>query len=253
MGRCKVRPVKKIRLDQLLVARKLVSSREQARRLILAGRVRVRDAPVTKAGQVIADNAPLHVDEPECAFVSRGGIKLAHALSHFNVVATDKVCLDAGASTGGFTDCLLKAGARKIYAVDVGYGQLAWVLRNDPRVVVLERTNLRYITRAKFSELLDLVTLDLSFISLTKIFPPLVSLVAPGATIVALIKPQFEVGKGKVGKGGIVQDAAARHDAVQAVLAAACALGWDLRGTVESPITGADGNVEFLAVFCVSS
>lgn len=241
--------MKKFRLDQLLVQRSLVASREQARRLILAGKVRVGGIPLNKAGQAVAENAEVQVDAPEHTFVGRGGVKLAHALAHFQIAATDTTCLDAGASTGGFTDCLLKAGARTVYAVDVGYGQLAWTLRNDPRVVVLERTNLRHVTPAQIPERIDLVTLDLSFISLTKIFQALPPLLSPQAIIIALIKPQFEVGKGNVGKGGIVRDAAARDAAVQQVIAYALGLGWCHLGTTESPITGADGNVEYLAAF----
>ncbi len=243
--------MKKERLDQLLVSSGLVASREQARRLILAGKVRIGDVPATKAGQLVEEHAALRVLEPEHEFVGRGGMKLAHALGYFGIQVQGKVCLDAGASTGGFTDCLLKSGARTVFAIDVGYGQLAWTLRNDPRVVVMERTNLRTVTPEQIGEAVDLVTLDLSFISVAKVFPALPALMAKPSQLVVLIKPQFEVGRERVGKGGIVRDVAARDAAVAQVIAAAHAMQWQHVGTVESPVTGADGNVEYLAAFNV--
>ncbi len=242
---------KKSRLDQLVVQCGMATSREQARRLILAGKVSVADVVITKAGQLVDEAAIVQLLEPEHGFVGRGGMKLAHALAHFQIAVKNKICLDAGASTGGFTDCLLQGGARKVYAVDVGYGQLAWALRNDSRVVVMERTNLRHVTTSKIPERIEIVTLDLAFISLTKIFPMLPPLLVPNAIIIALIKPQFEVGKGHVGKGGIVRDDAARKSAIDQVLAAAASLQWQHLGVIDSPITGADGNVEFLAAFSV--
>lgn len=182
-------------------------------------------------------------------FVSRGGIKLAHALEHFHVDVRGFVCLDAGASTGGFTDCLLQRGAARVYAVDVGRGQLAWTLRQDPRVIVRERTNLRYLRPTDLPEPVHLATLDLAFISLAKVFPAVGGVVKPGGAVIALIKPQFEVGKGKVGRGGIVRDSQLRAEAVTAVCRAAEGFGWVCLGVSPSPITGADGNVEYLACF----
>lgn len=241
----------KIRLDCYLVEQQLAPSRERAQALILAGKVRVAGEPAQKAGQLIASGTAVEVLEADHPYVGRGGVKLEHALQHFGIDVAQQVCLDAGASTGGFTDCLLQRGAAKVYAVDVGYGQLAWKLRNDPRVVVIERTNLRTMAPETIPEPIDLVTLDLSFISLTKIFPMVHQLLGRGGIIVALIKPQFEVGKAHVGKGGIVRDPQARARSVDAVIAATQELGWEHRGTVESPLHGADGNVEFLAYFTI--
>ncbi|MBI2346758.1 MAG: TlyA family RNA methyltransferase [Deltaproteobacteria bacterium] len=187
-----------------------------------------------------------HLEHP---YVGRGGVKLAHALDHFHIDVAGAVCLDAGASTGGFTDCLLKRGAARVYAVDVGRGQLAWKLRQDPRVIVRERTNVRYLTARDLPELADCVTLDLAFISLTKVFGAVDQICKPAGVIVALIKPQFEVGKGKVGRGGIVRDPALHQEVIAAVEAGAKLQGWQCRGVIPSPITGADGNVEFLACF----
>jgi 23S rRNA (cytidine1920-2'-O)/16S rRNA (cytidine1409-2'-O)-methyltransferase len=240
---------KKTRLDQYLVEHHLAPSRERARALILSGKVRIGTEPATKAGQTVSGDAQVTVLEKEHPYVGRGGMKLAHAITTFAIDVHDTVCLDAGASTGGFTDCLLQHGAKKIYAIDVGYGQLAWSIRVDERVVVLERTNLRHITRETIPDAINLVTLDLSFISLTKVFPILLPVMQTPGQVVALIKPQFEVGKGKVGKGGIVREPAHRAAAVATVVEAATGLGWIHHGTTESPIHGADGNIEYLAYF----
>lgn len=241
--------IPKPRLDRYLVDHALAPSRERAQALILAGKVRVNGQPATKAGQVVPADAAVEVLGVDHPFASRGGVKLAHALTHFQIDVTGWICLDAGASTGGFVDCLLQRGAARVYAVDVGRGQLAWSLQKDPRVLVRDKTNLRSMTPDNFPELMDGITLDLSFISLTNVFPAVDDLLKPGGQVVALIKPQFEVGKGRVGKGGIVRDPALHEESIAKVRAAAIALGWSERGVVASPITGAEGNVEFLAHF----
>ncbi|MBI4238201.1 MAG: TlyA family RNA methyltransferase [Deltaproteobacteria bacterium] len=241
----------KQRLDQLVVERGLAPSRTRAAALILAGDVLVNGVPQTKAGTAVAVEAVIVLRRPDHPFVSRGGVKLAHALQQFHLDVHGLVCLDAGASTGGFTDCLLQAGAARVYAVDVGKGQLAWALQQDPRVIVWDATNLRTLDPQRLPERLDLVTLDLAFISLTKVFATVGRLLRPGGAVLALIKPQFEVGKGHVGKGGIVRDAGVRDAAVAQVVAVAQGLDWRHHGRVESPLTGADGNVEFLAHFTV--
>lgn len=242
----------KTRLDILLVERGLAETRSKAAALIMSGAVRVGDTPASKAGMQVAPDVEIHVKAAEHEFVGRGGLKLSKALEEFAIDVADCTCLDSGASTGGFTDCLLQRGAAKVYAVDVGRGQLAWKLQQDPRVVMMDKTNLRHLTSSEIPDPVDIVTLDLSFISLTKILPALPALLGTPAHIVALIKPQFEVGKGMVGKGGIVRDVAAREDAVANVRACGESLGWCVQGIVESPITGADGNVEYLIHFIVT-
>ncbi|MBI2343391.1 MAG: TlyA family RNA methyltransferase [Deltaproteobacteria bacterium] len=244
---------KQKRLDVYLVDAGYATSREQARGLILAGHVRVGTTPVTKGGYRVPREACVTVLKKPHPYVSRGAIKLLHAMDQWAISVHDRVCLDSGASTGGFTEILLQRGARKVFAIDVGYGQLAWALRQDPRVVVLERTNLRHITPERLGEPIDVVTLDLSFVSLTKIFPVLPPLLNAESEVIALVKPQFEVGKGHVGKGGIVRDPAARERAVHEVCSAATALGWTHRATITSPITGTDGNVEYLVHFTIPS
>lgn len=239
----------KQRLDQLLVLRQLVPTRSRAGALILAGDVLVNGVPVTKAGAQIAPDAEIALRQPDHPYVGRGGVKLAHALDHFQIDVHGMICLDAGASTGGFTDCLRQRGAAKVYAIDVGRGQLAWKLQQDPAVIMHDQTNLRLLDPHTIPDPIDCVTLDLSFISLTKVFPTVHQCVRSGGTVLALIKPQFEVGRAKIGKGGIVRNDADREMAVNAVVAAAAMLGWKHLGTVPSPITGADGNVEFLAQF----
>ena len=232
------------RLDQLLVERGLAESRAQARALILAGQVLVNGQKGEKAGQLVPLDAELKLLKP-LPYVSRGGLKLEAALDHFRIPVEDRVCLDVGASTGGFTDCLLQRGARKVYAVDVGRGQLDWKLRNDPRVVVLEGVNARYLGREHVPEPVDLAVCDVSFISVTLILPRLPPLLAPGGEMVILVKPQFEVGRGQVGKGGIVRDPELQQAACRKVAAAAEALGFRAEW-IESPVRGAEGNREFL-------
>jgi 23S rRNA (cytidine1920-2'-O)/16S rRNA (cytidine1409-2'-O)-methyltransferase len=237
------------RLDQALVERTLCDSREKAKRLILAGVVRVNGHPAKKASDSVKPADAITVDAPE-KFVSRGGHKLEHALAHFQLNVAGLTAIDIGASTGGFTDCLLQRGAAKVFAVDVGQGQLAWKLRSDPRVVVMEKTNARFLKPEHFPAPADLIVADCSFISLTKILPPAVSLLKPDGKIVALIKPQFEAGKAEVDKGrGVITDAAI-HERVLAELrdfvSAQAGLCW--RGVVESPLLGPAGNKEFLAL-----
>jgi 23S rRNA (cytidine1920-2'-O)/16S rRNA (cytidine1409-2'-O)-methyltransferase len=238
----------KLRLDRLLVERELCESRTRAQALIVAGKVVVGDHAETKPGTLVRADAPVRVRGLDHPYVSRGGVKLRGALDAFPALAVaGRVALDIGASTGGFTDCLLQAGVARVYAVDVGYGQLAWRLASDPRVVVLDRTNIRTLDPARIGEPVALAVADCSFISLTKVLPAVPPLLAAAADVVALIKPQFEVGAGRVGKGGVVRDAAARADARAEVLAAAAALGFAVAGTCDSPITGQDGNHEFFA------
>ena len=237
----------KRRLDALLVERGLAESRARAQALVLAGLVWSDGKRLDKPGISLAADLPLELRGREHPWVSRGGIKLAHALEHFAIDVTGAVALDIGASTGGFTDVLLTQGARHVYAVDVGHGQLAWKLRQDPRVSVLERHNARHLTREDIPEPPDLVTCDASFISLTVVLPAALALAAPAARLVALIKPQFEVGKGRVGKGGVVRDAALHREVCERITAWLEAQpGWRVVGLTESPIRGPEGNVEFL-------
>ncbi len=238
-------PGGKERIDTLLVARGLAETRERAQRLVLAGLVFAGATRIDKPGTRVAADAALVVRGADHPFVSRGGVKLAAALDAFALDVRGAVALDVGASTGGFTDCLLQRGARRVYAIDVGYGQLAWKLREDSRVVVLERTNVRDLTPAAFSEPLDLATIDAAFISLRLVLPVVVSLLAPGAGIVALAKPQFEVGKGRVGKGGVVRDPALHAEVVAGLQEYATDLGLAVQGVIESPILGPAGNREF--------
>jgi 23S rRNA (cytidine1920-2'-O)/16S rRNA (cytidine1409-2'-O)-methyltransferase len=229
-----------------LVDQGLAPSREKARALILAGEVLEGDRPVSKAGELVRGDAPLRLRSSPMPYVSRGGLKLAHALASFGLDVAGRVALDVGASTGGFTDCLLQAGAARVHALDVGHGQLHWKLVSDPRVVVRDRINVRHLRPDDLPERGDLAVIDVSFISLRLVLPALIPLLAPGAPVVALVKPQFEVGPARVGKGGIVRDPQARADALAQVSAAAAALGYEVCGQTESPITGAKGNVEFL-------
>ena len=236
----------KPRLDQLLIERGLAESRARAQALILAGRVFSGERRLDKPGQAVATDIELCVRTPGPAYASRGGIKLAHGLDHFGIDPAGSVALDVGASTGGFTDVLLRRGAARVHAVDVGHGQLNWRLRNDPRVVVLERTNVRDLTREHVPEAIDLVVCDVSFISLELALPAALALAGRNARVVALIKPQFEVGKGQVGKGGVVRDPAL-HEAVCARIARWLSeQGWQVLGVTASPITGPKGNREFL-------
>jgi 23S rRNA (cytidine1920-2'-O)/16S rRNA (cytidine1409-2'-O)-methyltransferase len=237
----------KVRDDQLLVSRGLVESRTRAQALIMAGAVFSGERKFAKAGEMLAEDAPLEVRGKDHPWVSRGGIKLDHGLTHFGFDATDAVALDVGSSTGGFTDVLLSRGAAKVYAVDVGTNQLAWKLRSDPRVVSMEQTNIRDVTRAEIPEPVDLIVCDASFIGLRTALPNALALAAPGAHLVALIKPQFEVGKGRVGKGGIVREPELHQEVVDTITGwLAEQPGWTVLGVTDSPITGADGNKEFL-------
>lgn len=238
--------MKKVRLDKLLVDRGLVPSRERARALILAGKVVVGEHAVDKAGAQVAEDVPVRLKGEDIPYVSRGGLKLEKGLDQFAVDPAGRVAVDVGASTGGFSDCLLQRGAARVYAVDVGYGQLAWSLREDPRVVNLERTNIRDLTAERLGERPSLAVIDASFISLDKVLPPTLALLAPGAEIVALIKPQFEVGKGQVGKGGVVRDADQHAAVVERIRTLAESLGCLVLGLTESPILGPKGNREFL-------
>ncbi len=239
----------KQRLDTLLVERDLCTSRQQAQRLIQAGEVRVDSQLVDKPGTEVNVNAEIQIKE-RSRFVSRGGEKLAKALSIFAIPVQGRICLDGGISTGGFTDCLLQAGAKKVYGVDVGYGQVDWGLRNNPRVVLRERTNLRHLTPGELygdeGEIPDLAVVDVSFISLTKILPAVWQLTQPPRELVLLVKPQFEVGRNRVGKKGVVRDSQDQADAIFQVLQVAQGLGWSYKGLVWSPITGPKGNIEYL-------
>jgi 23S rRNA (cytidine1920-2'-O)/16S rRNA (cytidine1409-2'-O)-methyltransferase len=238
--------IPKQRLDKLMVERGLCPSRERAQALIMAGQVVVGDHAVTKAGQQVAEDVEIRIKGEVLPYVSRGGLKLRKALDEFAIDVTGLLALDVGASTGGFSDCLLQAGVCKVFAVDVGYGQLAWKLQQDPRVVSMEKTNIRNLLPEQLDAVPDLAVIDASFISLSKVLPATVALVKPGGLIIALIKPQFEVGKGEVGKGGIVRDPAAHEKVIEAVRHTAGELGLVVGGLCESPITGADGNREFL-------
>lgn len=238
-----------MRLDRLLVERGLAESRARAEALILAGRVSVAGRENVKPGTAVAPDAEVSVAEPAHPWVSRGGVKLAAALDRFGIDPSGRVCLDIGASTGGFTDVLLARGALRVYAVDVGYGQLHARLRTDPRVVLLEKVNARSLSRREVPEPVGLFVADVSFISLTMILPAAVPLLAPLAEAVLLVKPQFESARGEVGKRGIVRDPEVRKRALARVAAAAASLGLSPLGTLLSPIRGADGNEEFLAAF----
>ena len=238
------------RIDKLLVDRGLADSRTRAQALVMAGAVLVDEQLIHKPSELFSHDANIRIKENATQrYVSRGGIKLEAALSQFGVDVTGLVCLDIGASTGGFTDCLLQHGAKRVVALDVGHNQLDWKIRNDPRVDVREEVNARHLAPNDFEEKFDLVTIDVSFISLTKIVPAVVPLLKESGHIIALIKPQFEVGKGEVGKGGIVKDPLQHQRVIVTVNAAADALGLKRVGVIESPIKGADGNVEFLALY----
>jgi len=239
---------RKERLDKLLVDRGLAPSRERARALILAGQVEVGGLPADKAGAQVDPSAEITLRQPDHPYVSRGALKLEAALDQFGVDPAGAVVIDVGASTGGFTDLLLRRGAARSYAVDVGYGQLAWSLRSDPRVVVLERENIRHLDPAKVPEPCDLAVIDVSFISLTLVLPRVAELMGPppGKPIICLVKPQFEVGKDKVGKGGVVRDPEARAGALEKVRAFAAERGFEVGPAIDSPVPGPAGNVEFL-------
>jgi 23S rRNA (cytidine1920-2'-O)/16S rRNA (cytidine1409-2'-O)-methyltransferase len=238
-----------VRLDQLLVERGLFPSREQARRAVMAGTVEVEGRRVDKPGTAVPGEARLAVLAPKEPFVSRAGRKLAHALDHFGVDPAGWTCLDVGASTGGFTDCLLQRGAARVYAVDVGYGQLDLRLRRDPRVVVMERINARNLAPDALGEPCALITVDVSFISLLKVVPALVAHLAPGGLLLPMIKPQFEAGRGAVGKGGILRNEAVRSRVVRECAEGIAALGLVALGVFDSPVAGTGGNREAFALF----
>jgi 23S rRNA (cytidine1920-2'-O)/16S rRNA (cytidine1409-2'-O)-methyltransferase len=237
----------KIRLDQLLVDRGLVESKSRAQALIMAGLVYTGEKRLDKPGQPVAEDLQIDVRGQDHPWVSRGGLKLAKAIENFPINPEGKIAIDVGASTGGFTDVLIQNGAAKVYAVDVGQGQLAWKLRQDPRVVVLEKTNARHLTAEQIPEPVDLVVCDASFIGLEIVLPAALALTKPKAWLAALIKPQFEVGKGRVGKGGVVREPELHKEVCDRIETWVGGLpGWTVRGIVESPIRGPEGNIEFL-------
>jgi len=243
----------KIRVDQLLFQRGLVASRQRAQALLLAGKVLVDGQKVVKSGTTVDSQAEIRLLEPDLKYVSRGGLKLEHALAHWQIEVRGRICLDVGTSTGGFTDCLLQHGASRVIAVDTGHGQIAMQLRQDPRVRLLENTNARYLSPEELNEIVDLIVMDVSFISATLVLPPVVAAAFPagaqeraGRELVILVKPQFEAGREKVGKGGIVRDPEVQRQAVERVRGAVIAAGVAVNDVIESPVLGAEGNREFL-------
>ncbi|MGL5436091.1 MAG: TlyA family RNA methyltransferase [Lachnospiraceae bacterium] len=236
----------KERLDILLVKRNLAVSREKAKAIIMSGIVYVEGQKEDKAGAMFADNAAIEVRGTALKYVSRGGLKLEKAMSHFGVQLNEKICMDVGSSTGGFTDCMLQNGATKVYAVDVGHGQLEWKLRNDPRVVCMERTNIRYVTPDQIADPIDFASIDVSFISLTKVLGPVKALLKADGQIVCLIKPQFEAGREKVGKKGVVREKSTHLEVIEAVIGFAVTTGFEILNLEFSPIKGPEGNIEYL-------
>jgi 23S rRNA (cytidine1920-2'-O)/16S rRNA (cytidine1409-2'-O)-methyltransferase len=236
----------KSRLDKILIDRGIAPSRERAQALIMEGRVFVGGIAVTKAGSMVNADANIELKGEDMPYVSRGGLKLEAAIKHFNISLKNKIAMDVGSSTGGFTDCMLQNGAKKIYCIDVGYGQLAWKLRQDERVVLIERTNIRYLEREKIPDAIDIATIDVSFISLIKVVPNVLEFLKEDGEIIALIKPQFEVGKGEVGRGGIVKDEAKRLRTVKNINENLERLGLKTVGVIQSPIAGQKGNIEYL-------
>jgi len=236
------------RIDRLLVERGFAGSRTKAQALVMSGVVLVNDQRVDKASETFPEECEIRIkgESPEIRYAGRGGLKLEKALADFHICVDRYVCIDIGSSTGGFTDCLLKQGALRVYAVDAGTNQLVWDLRNDPRVVVMEKTNARHLRPEDFEEQFDLATMDVSFISATKLFPSVLPLLKQDGKMIVLVKPQFEVGKGEVGKGGVVRDESKRQEAVNAVLRSAESIGFVVEGIEDSPILGAAGNKEFL-------
>ncbi len=239
----------KERLDKLLVERGLVSSRQRARGLIMAGKVVVDDKRIEKPGTPVSYDAQVRLKGEVCKYVSRGGMKLERALDVFTIDPRGKTAMDVGASTGGFTDCLLQRGAVRVFAVDVGYGQLAWKLQKDPRVVNLERKNIRYLDLKEIGEPVDLIVVDTSFISVEKFLPRLYELMKKEGEIVALIKPQFEVGRGEVGKGGIVKDPDKHRRVIERIRGFVAKIDMEVKSVVASPLRGASGNMEFFVHF----
>jgi 23S rRNA (cytidine1920-2'-O)/16S rRNA (cytidine1409-2'-O)-methyltransferase len=236
----------KKRADQLLFDKGLVESREKGKRVIMEGSVYVGTVRIDKPGEKIEESSDIKILKNPLIYVSRGGLKLEKAMEDFNITLTNTVAMDIGASTGGFTDCMLRSGSRKVFAVDVGYGQLDWKLRNDPRVVVMERTNIRHVTEEDIGERLDFISIDVSFISLQLVLPVAKSLLAPNGEIVALVKPQFEAGKGKVGKNGIVRDRNIHFEVLNRIVEFSRSIDLVPADLGFSPITGAKGNIEFL-------
>lgn len=236
----------KKRLDVLLVEQGFEESRERAKALIMSGIVYVNDQKAESAGQAYPLDIKIEVRGSSLKYVSRGGLKLEKALDYFNIDPLEKTVMDIGASTGGFTDCLLQRGANKVYAVDVGYGQLAWSVRTNPKVVCMERCNIRYVTPDQIAEPLDLAVIDVSFISLRLVLPAVKPLLAPSGEVVALIKPQFEAGREKVGKKGVVRDADTHIEVIENILGFAKSIGFSVKGLTFSPIRGPEGNIEFL-------
>ena len=237
----------KTRLDVLMVERGLAESREKAKAVIMSGNVFVDGEREDKAGASFPETAVIEVKGNPLKYVSRGGLKLEKAMKHFDVDLAGKVCMDVGSSTGGFTDCMLQNGAAKVYAVDVGTGQLAWKLRQDERVVVMEKTNIRYVTREQIPEPVEFASIDVAFISLTKVLKPVKELLTPAGQVVALIKPQFEAGREQVGKKGVVRDKKVHLEVIERVLGHACGLGFEVLDLDFSPIRGPEGNIEYLA------
>ena len=236
----------KERLDVLLVKKNLAESREKAKAVIMAGIVYVDDQKEDKAGSMFEETAKIEVRGSTLKYVSRGGLKLEKAMTHFGVTLDQKICMDVGASTGGFTDCMLQNGAVKVYSVDVGHGQLAWKLRNDPRVVCMEKTNIRYVTPEEIPDKIQFVSIDVSFISLTKVLGPVKALKEPDGQVVCLIKPQFEAGREKVGKKGVVRERSVHLEVIRMVAAFAGSIGFEALHLEFSPIKGPEGNIEYL-------
>ena len=236
----------KERLDILLVTRGLAASREKAKAVIMAGQVYVDGQKEDKAGTMFDSEVPIEVRGNTLKYVSRGGLKLEKAMQCFGVKLENKICMDVGASTGGFTDCMLQNGAVKVYSVDVGHGQLDWKLRNDPRVVCMEKTNIRYVTPPDLQDVPQFSSIDVSFISLSRILPPALEILRPGAQMVCLIKPQFEAGREKVGKKGVVRDRAVHEEVIENVTEMTAGLGFAILGLAYSPIRGPEGNIEYL-------
>jgi len=238
--------VNKERIDVLLVEKGFFESREKAKASIMAGVVYANEQKIDKAGEEVSIDAKLEVRENICPYVSRGGLKLEKAVKFFGVNLKDKVCMDIGASTGGFTDCMLQNGAKKVFSVDVGYGQFAWKLRQDERVVCMERTNIRYVTDEQIGEKLDFASIDVSFISLTKVLPVAFNLLKDDGEVVALIKPQFEAGREQVGKKGVVRDSKVHKEVIEKIIAFSESIGFCVKNLSFSPIKGPEGNIEFL-------
>ncbi|WP_040211860.1 TlyA family RNA methyltransferase [Clostridium polynesiense] len=241
--------VKKIRLDQILVEKGIFESREKAKAGIMSGKVFVDGIRIDKCGEKIKEDAEIEYKGEQMPYVSRGGFKLEKAVKSFNIILKDKICMDVGASTGGFTDCMLKNGASKVYSIDVGYGQLDWKLRTDPRVVCMERTNVRYLTSDQIEDYIDFTSIDVSFISLTKVIPPILNLLTDQGEVVALIKPQFEAGREKVGKKGVVKEESTHIEVISKIVEFLEQNNTTIKGIDYSPIKGPEGNIEYLIHF----